>query len=102
MVDPCMVVDAGSEDDQPADHKLASMTIGAALADALDSVAMINDLLMLLHLAGMSLNRPEGGAFVTGATMAQQHASSLRRDLWAAKQELSNLRQEAASKGPAT
>lgn len=96
-----MAVDAGSEGDQPADPELVSKTIGAALADALDAVAAINDLLVLLHLAGMSLSRPEGGAFVAGATMAQQHASSVRRHLWAAKQELSNLRQEVASKGPA-
>lgn len=101
MVDPYMVADAGSEGGQPAAHSPASTKIGEALADALDAVAVINDLLVLLHLAGMSLNRPEGGAFVTGATMAQQHASSLRRHLWAAKQELSNLRQEVASKGAA-
>lgn len=97
----CIATDTGPCAAPSAGQEPASTKIGKALADALDEAVEINDLLLLLHLAGMSLGTPEAGAIAAGAEIAQQHASSLRRHLHAAKQELSGLRQELTSTGAA-
>lgn len=73
----------------------------AALADAVEAAAIIEDLLVLLQLAGMSLDRPEGGAISTGAMIGRTYADNLRDHLHEAKQEVGKLRDATVATGGA-
>lgn len=71
--------------------------LSGAMADALDEVVVVEDLLALIHLAGMALDRPTGGAVSGGAMAARQHVNRLRDHIQIARQELSKL---SAPHGP--
>lgn len=67
----------------------------------MEAAAIIEDLLVLLQLAGMSLDRPEGGAISTGAMVGRTYADNLRDHLRAAKREVGKLRDAATATGGA-
>lgn len=71
--------------------------LSGAMTDALDEVVVVEDLLVLIHLAGMALDRPAGGAVSGGAMAARQHLERLRDHIQIARQGLSKL---SAPQGP--
>ena len=66
----------------------------SALTDATDDAAVVDDLLVLMHLAGAALEPATAGAVSSGAMVARQHVASLRDNLHAARRELAKLRQK--------
>ena len=74
----------------------------SALADASDDAAVVEDILVLMHLAGAALEPTTAGAVSSGAMIARQHMASLRDNLHAARRELAKLRHKDRPKEHST
>ena len=75
-----------------AKKKATLAHLSSALADATDDAAVVEDILVLMHLAGAALEPATAGAVSSGAIIARQHMASLRDNLHAARRELATLR----------
>lgn len=67
----------------------AGVLVAGMLLDAVDEVAMVADLVALLHWAAMGIRGDGAGALVRGAMIAQQHLETLRDLLQDARDLLS-------------
>lgn len=80
------------KEDRMARKRAALGHASSALTDAADEAATIEGLLVLLHLAGMTLDQDTAGSVSTGAMVARQHMACLRDNLDSARRELGQLR----------
>lgn len=74
----------------------------SALADATDDAAVVEDILVLMHLAGAALEPATSGAVSSAAMIARQHMASLRDNLHAVRRELAKLRHKDRPKEHST
>lgn len=78
--------------DRMARKRAALAHAASALSDATDDAGVVEDILVLMHLAGAALEPATAGAVSSGAMIARQHMASLRDNLHAARRELATLR----------
>lgn len=77
----------------------AQTLVSGMLLDAMDEVAMVADLVALLHWAAMGIRGDGTGALVRGAMIAQQHLETLRELLQDARDLLSGEQDAMAPSG---
>lgn len=83
---------AKKKKDRMARKRAALAHAASALIDATDDAVVVEDLLVLMHLAGISLEPASSGAVSSGAMVIRQHMASLRDNLDSARRELNKLR----------